>query len=249
MQRPAEPAPDRSRYWLYAGIALLVIAVVYSGVLLVRSRAKSSADSAAVDAAIAGNATQVKFVPEEDAAVGESLGSADAPVVVREFADFQCPACGAFEPTLEKMRKDYVDTGMVRFVFFDYPLDIHKNAMLAAQVARCAGSQGHYWPMHDLLYARQQDWAELPDPLAKFQSYAPEAGVDPGALLLCIRTGTTHDVVMRSQGYGDALGISATPSYGVNGAGYAGVMPYEDLRKLIEQQYTLASKRAANGKH
>lgn len=249
MQKSAEPAPDRSRYWLYGGVALLVVAIVYSGILLLRARAGATAERAAVDAALGANTTQVKFVPEEDAAVGESLGAADAPVVVREFADFQCPACGAFEPTLEKMRKDYVDTGMVRFVFFDYPLDIHKNAMLAAQVARCAGNQGHYWPMHDLLYARQQEWAELPDPLAKFQSYAKEAGMDPDALLLCIRSGTTHDVVMRSQGYGDALGINATPSYGVNGAGYAGVMPYEDLRKLIERQYALAEKPATSGRH
>ncbi len=164
MQKPADKAvpPDRSRYWLYGGVALLTVAIVYTGILIVRARAGAAEQSAETEAAAA-NAPQVQFVPEEDV-VGVSLGQADAPVVVREFADYQCPACSAFEPVLEKMRKDYVDTGMVRFVFFDYPLDIHKNAMMASLVARCAGTQRHFWPMHDLLYARQQEWAELPDP-------------------------------------------------------------------------------------
>ena len=243
--KPAE-APDNSRYWLYGGIALLVIALIYTAVLFIRAKA-AAADPGAALVANAANAPQVQFVAAEDA-VGESIGQPDAPVVVREFADYQCPACAAFEPALEKMRKDYVDTGMVRFVFFDYPLDIHKNAMQASLVARCAGAQGHFWPMHDLLYARQQEWAELPDPLDKFQSYAKEIGVDPAALLGCVRLGNTHEDVVRSQGYGDAMGINATPSYGVNGVGAAGIIPYEDLKKLIEQQYALAKNPKAGAK-
>lgn len=243
--KPA-PAPDNSRYWLYGGVGLLVVAIIYTCILLIRARAGVADQSAAIEAGAA-NAPQVQFVPAEDV-VGVTMGQEDAPVVIREFADYQCPACAAFEPVLEKMRKDYVDTGMVRFVFFDYPLDIHKNAMAASLVARCAGAQGHFWPMHDLLYARQQDWAELPDPIAKFQSYAGELGLDPAALLACIRAGTTRQDVLRSQAYGDALGINATPSYGVNGAGRAGAMPYEELKKLIEQQYALAKKPATGGK-
>lgn len=240
MQKPADKAapPDRSRYWLYGGIALLIVAIVYTAILFIRARAGAAEQSAEAEAAAA-NAPQAQFVPAEDV-VGVSMGQADAPVVLREFADYQCPACAAFEPALEKMRKEYVDTGMVRFVFFDYPLDIHKNAMLASLVARCAGSQGHFWPMHDLLYARQQEWAELADPIAKFQGYAQELGMDPAAILGCMRAGSTHQDVARSQAYGDALGINATPSYGVNGAGRAGAMPYEELSKLIEQQYALA---------
>lgn len=249
MQKPADKAvpPDHSRYWLYGGVALLIVAIVYTGILIIRARAGAAEQSAETEAAAA-NAPQAQFVPSEDV-VGVSLGQANAPVVVREFADYQCPACGAFEPVLEKMRKDYVDTGMVRFVFFDFPLDIHKNAMMASLVARCAGTQGHFWPMHDLLYARQQEWAELPDPVAKFQAYAQELGVDPGAILGCVRAGTTHGDVARSQAYGEALGIDATPSYGVNGAGRAGAMPYAELSKLIEQQYALAKKPTAGGKH
>ena len=238
MHEPADQAPDRSRYWLYGGIALLVISIAYTGILLIRARAAAAEQSAELEA-VAANAPPVQFVPSEDA-LGVSMGQADAPVVVREFADYQCPACGAFEPVLEKMRKAYVDTGRVRFVFFDFPLDIHKNAVQASLAARCAGAQGHFWPMHDLLYARQQGWAELADPIAKFQSYAQELGMDPGALLGCIRSGNPRQEVMHSQAYGDALGINATPSYGVNGAGRAGSMPYEELSKLIEQQYALA---------
>src|SRR5579859_6373097 len=198
-QKPAR-AEDKSRYWLYAGVGLLVAAIIYSCILLIRTRANSAEQSAAVEAAAA-NAPQVQFVAAEDA-VGESIGPADAPVVVREFADYQCPACGAFEPMLQKMRKEYVETGMVRLVFFDFPLDIHKNAMLASFAARCAGSQGHFWPMHDELYAHQEEWAELPDPLPKFQGYAAGLGLDSVALLACMRTGSKRQDVMRSQAYG-----------------------------------------------
>lgn len=246
-QPPVAPGSDRSRYWLYGGIALLLVAVAYSGVLLVRARAREAADRAAVDAAAA-KAPPVRFVPAEDAVLGEGLGRADAPVVVREFADFQCPACGAFEHTLERMRHDYVDTGRVRFVFFDYPLDQHKNALLAAEAARCAGAQGRYWPMHDLLYARQQQWADLSDPLSRFGSYGAEVGADASRLLTCLRSGAMRAIVMRSQAYGDTLGVDATPSYGVNAAGRAGPLSYADLKKLIATQYAL-TRVAAAGTH
>lgn len=241
MQKPTDKAPEapnNSRYWLYGSIALLVISIVYSSILFIRGRARAAAEIAAVEAAAA-DAPQIQFVPSEDT-LGVSIGQTDAPVVVREFADYQCPACAGFEPVLEKMRKDYVDTGRVRFVFFDYPLDMHKNAMLASLVARCADAQAHFWPMHDLLYAKQQEWAELADPAAKFQSYAQGLGMDPASFLSCIHSDSARQEVTRSQAYGDALGINATPSYGVNGAGRVGGMAYDELSKLIDEQYALA---------
>ena len=92
--KPA-PAPDNSRYWLYGGVGLLVVAIIYTCILLIRARAGVADQSAAIEAGAA-NAPQVQFVPAEDV-VGVTMGQEDAPVVIREFADYQCPACAAFE--------------------------------------------------------------------------------------------------------------------------------------------------------
>src|SRR5579862_9865755 len=110
--------------WIFAGIAAVIVAGVAAWLLL----RKPTAQDAAVD-----TTTTVSFDAKADA-LGVSLGTPQAKVVIREFADYECPACGGFEPVLEQMRKDYVDTGAVRFIFFDYPLeDLHPHALVAAQ--------------------------------------------------------------------------------------------------------------------
>ena len=235
MQNPADkhqphtPGDEgSSRMWLYAGIALLVVALIYSGILIMRSRgSRSSADAVEM--------SPVTFNPINDQ-FGMVQGSGDAKVVVREFADYQCPACSGFEPVLAQMRKEYVDTGKVRFVFFDFPLDIHKNALVAAQVARCAGEQSHYWEMHDYLYAHQAEWADLPDPTDKFASYAGATGVQGPQLLSCIRTGATRQAVLRSQGFGAAYGLTATPTFAIDGQAHAGGISYADLKTLLDRE-------------
>jgi protein-disulfide isomerase len=217
------------RIWLVGGIALLAVAVVYSVVLITHSRAKAASGSSL-------ELVTMQFDPTHDD-LGVSSGSDKATVTVREFADFQCPACGGFEPIMEQMRKEYVDTGKVRFVFFDFPLeDAHKNSVIAAQFARCAGDQNKYWPMHDALYANQTQWADMKDPLDTFLGYGGKLGMDDGRLLACIRAGTTHQDVVRSEAYGDALGLHATPTFAVNDQAYVGGVGYSDLKALIDAQ-------------
>lgn len=222
------------RMWLYGGIALLFIALVYSATLLFRAKPTP------------GNLqlTQVNFDPSHDD-LGISVGPANAPVTVREFADFQCPACGGFEPVVQQMRKDYVDTGKVRFVFFDLPLeDIHPDAVIAAQMVRCAGMQDRYWQMHDLLYAKQSEWTVLKDPLSTLVGYGSSVGADGTKLQVCIRDGFTHEAVVNSESYGESLGVRATPTFAVNNQAVTGGVSYADLKALIDQELA-----AANVKH
>ncbi|HSC46451.1 MAG TPA: DsbA family protein [Gammaproteobacteria bacterium] len=226
-----------SRTWIYVGVAAVIVVGVLAWFLI---RKPGGQDSAAVD-----TTPTVSFDARQDT-LGVSLGSPQAKVVVREFADYECPACGGFEPVLEQMRKDYVDTGGVRFVFFDYPLeDLHPHAMVAAQAARCAGVQGHYWEMHDMLYAKQQDWAKEADPTSKFQSYANDLKLDSLALLGCLRNGATRQAVRKSQQYGDLLGLHATPSYAVNGIGRAGGITYDELKVLVQHELAATGNGAA----
>ena len=238
-EHPAGHTPGyegSSRVWLYAGIVFLVIAIIYSVVLLTHSSGKPAAAGEPVADA------QLQFDSGNDAS-GIALGPETAKVVVREFADFQCPACGGFEPAVEQLRKDYVDTNKVRFIFFDMPLEQHKNAGVAAQAARCAGEQGHYWQMHDALYAHQAEWADKNVPTNNFQSYAQAVGIDATKMLLCLEAGTEHQAVIRSSGYGDALGVRATPTFAVNGDVYSGSITYAQLKGLVDAEL------AAGGQH
>src|SRR6202008_5013870 len=76
------------------------------------------------------------------------LGKADAPVTLVEFTGLECPFCRSFHVgTFDKIKQTYIDTGKVRFVTFDFPLDIHANARPAAVAVRCAGEQGKFWEM------------------------------------------------------------------------------------------------------
>jgi protein-disulfide isomerase len=216
-----------SRMWLYSGLALLIIALVFVGMRVMRARSQTKS--------LVADLVQMQFDPGNDS-IGVAAGPKDAKVVVREFADFQCPACGGFERVLEQMRKDYVDTGKVRFVFFDMPLEQHKNASAAAQVARCAGNQDHYWLMHDLLYAKQQEWADKTSTTDIFVSYAASLGLDTGKILSCMVTGSARPAVVRSSGFGEAYGIRATPTVAVNGQVHEGGLSYPELKSLIDQE-------------
>src|SRR5256884_5259358 len=107
-----------------------------------------------------------------------SLGRADAPVTLVEFSDFQCPFCGRFfATTLPALKQDYIDTGKLRYVFRDFPLDqLHPNARNAAAAAHCAGEQGKYWDMHDVLFQNQRALAP-----AQLAEYARTVGVAAAA--------------------------------------------------------------------
>src|SRR5690349_18876426 len=104
-----------------------------------------------------------------------ALGRRDAPVTIVEFSDYECPFCRQFvSATLPTLKSTYVDAGKVRYVFRDFPLEqLHPHARKAAEAAHCAGEQGKYWEMHDLLFQNQQ--ALGTDDLA---GYAGRLGVD-----------------------------------------------------------------------
>jgi protein-disulfide isomerase len=148
-------------------------------------------------------------------------GNADAPVTVVEYADFQCPACGVFAATMEaEIVKDYVDTGKVRFVFHDFPLPQHGNAIAASEAARSAADQGAFWPYHDLLYAKQAEWENSSDPLPLFVAYAEQLKLDRGKFETALNS-HTHQATIR-QLYQDSTsgGVNQTPTFVIDGKAY-----------------------------
>lgn len=203
--------------------------------------ATGTAEAAGTSAAAAQNATRQAEFPAAFDTLGVSIGPDDAPLVIREFADYQCPACGAFAPTTKRIRDEYVASGEVRFVLFDIPLtNIHPNALVSAQAARCAGKQGDYWAMHDALFENQNEWSPASEPLGHFTAYAADIGLDAGELQRCVESEETREAVERSHAFAIGIGVRSTPSMLVGNVPIVGSLPYERVRGLIEEQ--LAAK-------
>jgi len=174
---------------------------------------------------------------EVNTAGSYSIGDADAPVVLVEFTDFQCPFCSRhFLETYPQIVTDYVDTGQVRYVFLDFPLSsIHPQAQAAAEAARCAGDQGAYLAMHDALFARQGEWNGRDDAATIFGSFASELGLDGEAFTACLDSGQHAAEVQADLEQGISLGVDGTPAFFLNGRFLSGAQPYDVFRAMIEE--------------
>lgn len=170
--------------------------------------------------------------------VGVSKGSADAPVTLDEYADFQCPYCGLVaQLTIPGIMERYVETGKVHYTFFDFPVHPGSKSFLAGEAARCAGDQGGFWPMHDILFARMAEWSKKRNPVRSFQDYAGQLGLDSGALKQCLDAGTHSDVVEASKRRGEQQGVNSTPTFIINGERLlAGAMGFDQLAAVIEEE-------------
>ena len=108
------------------------------------------------------------------------LGRRDAPVTIYEMSDFQCPFCRrhALE-TFPILKREYIETGKVRYVFINFPItEIHPNALPAAELGLCAARQRKFWPLHDLLFRTQKAWASLKVPEAALLALADSVGMN-----------------------------------------------------------------------
>ena len=189
------------------------------------------------------NAGEVKI----NIAGAPSLGRADAPVTIIEFSDFECPFCQRFkQSTLPEIKRDYIDTGKVRYVFLDFPLEqMHAKARKAAEAAHCAGEQGKFWEMHSVLF---ENTANLD--LRQYPEYAKRLNLNAAAFDACLRAGTQSAKVNRGLAAGRAVGVGATPSFIVTktdggdvvGGGLIirGAQPYERYRQALDE--ALAAK-------
>jgi protein-disulfide isomerase len=152
---------------------------------------------------------------------GVTKGDPDASVTIVEFGDYQCPGCGQFardyEPGIELT---LIETGRAKFIFQDYPLvAVHPHAFVAARAARCAEDQGKFWEYHDQLYREQVRWSPQPDPLALFEGYAEELGLDASEFRSCLNSDRHADLVTANLRLAETLGIPQTPTILINVAG------------------------------
>jgi protein-disulfide isomerase len=141
---------------------------------------------------------------------GPALGNADAPITIIEFSDYQCPFCKRhFENTLSELKTSYINTGKVRYVFRDFPLDsIHPYARKAAEAAHCAGDQAKFWEMHDVMFTNQ---AELMQDNLK--GFALDMKLDVEAFSACLDSGKYAKTVEADLAAGSAAGVTGTPKF------------------------------------
>ena len=156
-----------------------------------------------------------------------AIGSADRPITVIEFSDFECPNCRRLEPTLIQLRHEY--EGRARFVWMDFPLQSHRHAMLSAIAARCANEQDKFWPYHDALMSGREALGE-----ANLKDLADRLGLQPDTFSACLMQRKYQGIVESDMDAGDAIGISGTPSLIINGRLYTGALSLAELRAALD---------------
>ncbi len=174
-----------------------------------------------------------------------TIGDADAPITIIEFSDFQCPFCARFSSqTLPSIQEEYIDKGLVKLVYRDFPLQhIHPNAAVTALAAECADDQGGFKGMHDILFEKQGEWSRAgPQEVIELLSgYASDTGIDAAEFEECVVMGTHVEDIRGDLEDGRAYGITGTPGFfiGNDDVGYVsveGAQPYDVFKRVIDSQ-------------
>jgi protein-disulfide isomerase len=158
-----------------------------------------------------------------------SMGNENAPITVIEYASMTCPHCAHFsETTFPELKKRYIDTGKVRFMFREFPLD--RLALAGFVLARCAGPD-KYFPLIETLFAQQRDWV-VEKPLQPMYAIAKQAGLTQQAFEACLDNRQLIDGIekVRSQA-SDKYGVNSTPTFFINGKRMPGALTIEEMEK------------------
>lgn len=175
-------------------------------------------------------------LPTEVVSTDWSIGSADAPVTIVEYSDFQCPACAAYNPVLKQLIDE--SAGKARLVYRHFPLPQHRYAILASKYAEAAGIQGKFWEMNDLIFSGQADWESVSDAdeaSAIFDGYAQSLSLDMTKLASDINNPETESKIIEQYRAGSRAGVNSTPTFFLNGKRIVNPRNIDEFKKLIEE--------------
>ena len=168
-------------------------------------------------------------------------GNTDAKVVLVEYLDFECEACGAYYPLVKRLSEEYKDD--VLFIPRYFPLPNHRNGMTSALAVEAAGRQGKYWEMHDILFEQQRNWGEQASPNpAIFEQYAKQLNLNMEQFKQDVNSKVVKDRVVRDRDFANQLGVNATPTFFLNGEKIQNPRGYEAFKFLIDKaiaQYSI----------
>jgi protein-disulfide isomerase len=199
------------RYLPFAIILAVLLLAIGGGALLfqVKTQRVSAARAAAAAAA-----AKASLSSKRGADPPHARGPATAAVTLEEFGDFECRPCGDLSPILEKIEQDY--GAVLRVVFRQFPLPIHKHAIDAARASEAAGLQGRFWEMHDLLYHNRFIWPGASDVRKAFAEYAKSLGLDIERFQNDMNSEQVNARIVADQRRGASLGVDRTPVLFIN---------------------------------
>jgi protein-disulfide isomerase len=162
-----------------------------------------------------------------------ALGPADAKVTIIEYASMTCPHCAAFhQETWPELKKRWVDTGKVRFVLREFPLD--PLATAGFMLARCDG-ENKYYPIVDLLFSQQRAWAYAERPLDALRQMMKQAGFSQEKFDSCLKDQKLYDAVNAVKNRGmDVFKVDSTPTFFINGQRHPGNLSIDEIEKVIK---------------
>ena len=175
-----------------------------------------------------------------------TLGNPEAKVTVVELTDYQCPFCYRFEKTtFKQLKKNYIDSGKVRWVVLDMPLSFHKDAMQASLAAHCAGEQQKFWELRELLFQNQKRLK--PEHIAE---YAKQVGLETEVFNQCIKSNRYDEDIRRDIAQAEKQRISGTPTFVIGkttadiikGRRIVGAQAYKVFSDEIEAQLKAATR-------
>ena len=201
----------------------------------------TSAPSGTAQAPTSGNEVILSdpqpFLPKVATRPQNTMGDANAKLVIVEYSDFNCGFCRRFyQETFPRLVNEYVATGKVRMSYKHYPF-LRSSSVWKAQAAECAGAQGRFWDYHGKLFSSEvgggEDEASVKQALA---GLASELELNIEAFTACLNDSAIQQQVFSDAQEGQRLGVSGTPSFLVNGRPLVGAQPFEAFRALIEEE-------------
>jgi protein-disulfide isomerase len=161
------------------------------------------------------------------------LGDPNAPVTMIEYASLSCDHCGAFHrETLPKLKERYIDTGKVKLVFRDFPLE--QNALRAAMIARCAGP-GRRERFVDVFFKQQEGWSHSRDPLAAIKQLAKLGGMSTEQIEECLSDKALEEAILSARLEGQpSFGVRSTPTFVIGGKVYPGNKSIEEFAAILD---------------
>lgn len=161
------------------------------------------------------------------------MGEPAAKVTVIEYASMSCPHCADFNNlTFPRIKADYIDTGLIKYIFRDYPLN--QPAIYGAVLARCAGP-ARFFPFIDVLFREQSVWATAPDVVGRLTQIGQRGGLSAAELQTCLADTNLVNSIVQSRLEGDRqFQVAATPTFIVAGQILEGALPYEQFKRAID---------------
>ncbi len=230
---------------------LIAIAVIGAGVILYLMKSPPAVQGAASPQYDSLKSNYAKAGPPQPYV----LGSASAPVIIEEFADYECPSCGRYATITEPdVRKRIVETGQALYKYYDFPLPMHRNTQAASSASACADEQGKFWPMHDQLFAGQDAWGLNADgatqitdqPKPVFLGYAKAIGLDTDRWEKCFDSKKYQSRIDANAAEAFRRNVQQTPTFFVNGKMFTGSIAYDDLKKAVDEAAAAAPRPASS---